>query len=493
MSYRIAIAEISHESNTFCTDATKVEAFKQYMWLQGDEIVREHAGNRTYLGGMLESAGDPGISPLPVFATTAEPSGIISAGAYEEMVGTLLAGLERAMPLAAVCLALHGAGVVEGIDDLEGAVLSAVRELVGPRVPIVATLDLHGNVTEKMVDVADGLFGVNLYPHTDSFDRGSEAMTFLHRLLRGEIAPAMHLERLPMLMPLSSTDVDPARRLNSLCWDWEQRPGMLDCTIFHGFPYTDVPVVGTSVLAITNGDAAAAHQAATAVAAAVWDAREEFRPRPIDAAQAIAEAQRIDDGLVVVNDASDNPGGGAPGDGTHLLRAMLTCNLQDACYGFIYDPETAQQAARSGVGTTIGVRLGGKTDALHGRPIEAPAYVKAVTDGRFRLTTPMGRGMRVDLGLMARLRIGRVDVLVSSQRRQVLDDEVFLLHGIDVRRYRIVGVKSSIHFRAGFAHLARVMIAADTPGATTARLERFQFQRIRRPMWPLDAAAVYPD
>jgi len=492
MSYRIAIAEISHESNTFCNDVTRIDAFKQYMWLRGEEIVREHAGNRTYLGGMLDGAMDPAISRVPVFAATAEPSGIIAHEAYEEMVGILLGGLARSMPLDGVCLALHGAGVVEGINDLEGAVLAAVRRLVGPRVPVVATLDLHGNITQDMIGHANGLFGVNLYPHTDSFERGREAMTSLRRLLRGEIAPVMHLERLPMLMPLSSTDLDPARRLNDLCQDWEQRPGVLDCTIFHGFPYTDVPAVGASVLAIADGAAGTARGAATAVARAVWEAREHYRPRPMDARQALAEARRIDSGTVVVNDTSDNPGGGAPGDGTHLLRAMLECGLQKACYGFIYDPETARQAARAGVGATIDVRLGGKTDALHGPPIDASAYVKGVTDGRFRLTTPMWRGMHVDLGLMARLRIGGVDVLVSSRRRQVLDDEAFLLHGIDVRRYNIVGVKSSVHFRAGFAHLATAMIAADTPGATTARVESFRFRQIRRPIWPLDAAAAYP-
>jgi microcystin degradation protein MlrC len=144
------------------------------------------------------------------------------------------------------------------------------------------------------------------------------------------------------------------------------------------------------------------------------------------------------------------------------------------------------------VGTTIHVRLGGKTGTLHGTPIEAEAYVKCLTDGRFRLTTPMGRGLAVNFGPMARLQIGGIDILVASERSQVLDDEVFLLHGIDVRRYKIVALKSSAHFRAGYTHLAKAIITADAPGATTLHLENFTHHRVRRPIWPLDAEAVYP-
>jgi microcystin degradation protein MlrC len=199
----------------------------------------------------------------------------------------------------------------------------------------------------------------------------------------------------------------------------------------------------------------------------------------------------VDRGPVVINDTSDNPGGGSPGDSTHLLRAILDAGLEGACYAFIYDPQTAALAHDAGIGATIRVRLGGKTDDLHGAPIEAEAYVKTLTDGRFRLTTPMGRGMAVDLGPSARLVIGGVDIIVASERNQVLDDEVFLLHGINVRSRRIVALKSSAHFRAGFRDLAAAIITADAPGATTLHLEHFDHRRIRRPIWPLDPETTY--
>jgi microcystin degradation protein MlrC len=490
MTYRIAIGEVAHETNTFCPEPTSVTPFKEYAWLLGDEIVRVNGGNRTYLGGMLAKLAELNLTAVPAFATMAYPSGTITAAAYEEILATLLDAIAGAMPVDAICLSLHGAGVAQGVDDLEGAILAVVRERFGPEIPVAVTLDLHGNITQQMLDNADGLFGVNFYPHTDSYERGEEAIAFLHRMLKGEIKPVMHLEQLPMMIPTCSTDLEPGKRLNALCWEWEKRPGMIDCTIFHGFPYTDVPAVGMTVLTITDNDPALAAKAGKAVAQAIWEVREEYLPEIISPEGAINRALAAPEGPVVINDTSDNPGGGSPGDSTHLLRTMLEMNLDSACYAYIYDPETARQVHAAGVGATVSVRLGGKTDDLHGTPIEAEAYVKCLTDGRFRLTTPMGRGMLVELGPMARLQIGGVDVLVGSERQQVLDDEMFLLHGIDVRRYKIVALKSSSHFRAGYTHLATAIIAADAPGATTLRLDGFPYHRIRRTMWPLDGAEM---
>lgn len=491
MTYRIAIGEVAHETNTFCAAPTGVEVFRRYQWHRGDEIVAAHAGNRSYVGGMLDAAGRLGVAAVPVFCTMAYPSGTITADAYAVILDELLGGIARALPLDAVCLSLHGAGVAEGADDLEGDLLRRVRELVGPDVPIAVALDLHGNITQAMLDHADGLFGTNFYPHTDSFERGAEALAFLVRLLRREIRPVMHLTTLPMVISTCSTDLEPGRRMNELCWEWEARPGLLDVTIFHGFPYTDVPAVGVSVLTIADGDAALAREAGADVARAIWAAREEYRPTSLTPQEAIAAALAVEGGPVVINDTSDNPGGGSPGDSTHLLRAILDAGLDGACYAFIYDPQTAALAHDAGIGATVRVRLGGKTDTLHGAPIEAEAYVKGLTDGRFRLTTPMGRGMAVDLGPSARLVIGGVDIIVASERNQVLDDEVFLLHGIDVRRRKIVALKSSAHFRAGFRDLAAAIITADAPGATTLHLEHFDHRRIRRPIWPLDQETTY--
>lgn len=493
MTYRIWIGEFAHETNTFCKDLTPVEGFKANQWETGEGLLRAHTGNRTYVGGMIDRARELGVTVVPGLSTWAMPSGTISRAAYEEILSEVLTSIEAAMPLDGVCISLHGAGVAEGVDDLEGAVLAAIRRLVGPNVRIAAPLDLHGNITQEMLNLADGLFGVHLYPHTDSYERGAEALGFLVGVLDGKIKPAMHLETLPMMIPTTTTDLDPGRKMNELCWQLERETaGLLDVAVFHGFPYTDVPCVGVSVLAVANGDRSVAEQAAKRVAGAIWAAREEYRPQSRSVHEAIDAALAVDGQPVVINDTSDNPGGGSPGDSTHLLRAMIERRLESACYGFIYDPEVAAQAHDAGVGATIRVRLGGKSDDLHGAPIEADAYVKTLADGRFRLTSAMWQGYLFDLGKTARLVIEGVDVIVSSVRSQTLDAEVFLLHGIDVTRYKVVALKSSQHFRAGFRHLAAAIIAADAPGATTLQLQGFPHKRITRPIWPLDPDAAYP-
>jgi microcystin degradation protein MlrC len=267
---------------------------------------------------------------------------------------------------------------------------------------------------------------------------------------------------------------------------------MLDVAFFHGFPHTDIPGIVVTVVATADGDAAQARRAARAVGRRIWELRDNFLANLPGADEGVRRALASGQPPVILAEVSDNPGGGGPGDGTHLLRALLAANVPQTCFGFVFDPETARQAHAAGAGATIRVRLGGRTDTLHGAPVEADAYVKCLTDGQFVYTTPMGRGSHVDLGPMARLVIGNVDVLVSSVRTQTLDTEVFLLHGIDVARQRVVALKSQQHFRAGFEHVAGEIIRVDTPGLTSSNLSSLPFERLRRPIWPLDRAVTYP-
>ncbi len=488
---RIAIGEFAHETNTFRPGVTDVGAFRALQWETGEEILRAHRGVRDFLGGMIATAERLGLELVPTFATVAEPSATISREAYETIRDTLFAAIRDAGPVDAICLSLHGAGTAEGIDDVEGTLLAELRAVVGPDLPIVVTLDLHGNLTPAMVEHADVLLNCHEYPHVDIYERGEEAVELAAKLARGEMRPVKHLEILPMLLPPATTVADPALAINRECFAWEARPGIIDCAFVHGFPHTDVPIVRASVLATADGDAGLAREAAQAVARRVWESREAFRDDLPGAAEAVRMALASAARPVVVAEISDNSGGGAPGDGTHLLRALLDADVPESCFGFIADAETVRQAHAAGVGATIDVRLGAKTDGLHGEPIAARAYVKGLTDGRFRLTTPMGAGAPVDLGLMARLIVGNVDVLVSSIRSQTLDDEVFRLHGIDVSRYKVVALKSTQHFRAGFMPLAGEIIRADPLGATTSNLLQHPYTRVPRPVWPLDDTAAW--
>lgn len=483
---RFLIGQIAHETNTFSNVATTKELFEWWEWDRGQGIIDRHQGVEDYLGGMIARARELEIELAPAFSAFATPSGTITHDTYLQLKNTLLTEIQQAGSVDAVCLALHGAGVAEAVDDIEGDLLAVVRRAVGANTPIVVTLDLHGNLTQEMVDHADILLGVNFYPHTDSADRGREAVDVALRIARGQLQPIMHLAKLPLMIPTSTTNLSPAKDINELCWAWEARDGIVDCTFFHGFPMTDVPCAGVSILAAAHRDEALAQEAAQSVATAVWAQRRAFfpdLPTPEAGIQiALASLSRP----VVINETSDNPGGGTPGDGTHLLRAMLEAELTDACFGFIYDPDVAALAHETGAGAYIDVELGGKTDHLHGAPLAVHAYVKCLTDGRFLQSSPMWRGSKVNLGKSVRLQIDGLDVIVCSVRSQVFDEQVFLLHGIDVTLRKIVALKSSQHFRAAYEQVSDHIVTVDSPGLSTMRIQSFGHRRIARPIYPLD-------
>ncbi|MGO0061978.1 M81 family metallopeptidase [Brevibacillus fluminis] len=483
---RIVIAEVMHETNTFSNVPTTRELFELWEWARGDATIANHRGVRDFLGGMIDAADQRGIEVVGAFSASAYPAGTITSKTYEALQDELLSGIAAAGKVDAICLALHGAGVAEGIDDLEGALLKAVREQVGYELPLIVTLDLHGNITDEMVREADILLGVHLYPHTDCYERGLEAVELAERMVKGTLVPRMYRATLPLIVPTSTTNLSPAKDINEACYRWEREPGMVDCAFFHGFPYTDIPELGVTVIAIANDDAELAKRAAESVADLIWAKRDEFAPDVLSPKEGLALAKEATAFPVVINETSDNPGGGTPGDGTYLLRAMLEADLQDACFGFIYDPEVAALAHEKGVGATIEVQLGGKTDQLHGEPIALTAYVKALTDGAFITSSPMGKGSPVNLGKSVRLQANGVDILVCSVKTQVLDEQVFLLHGIDVTAYKIVALKSSQHFRASFEPISAQIITVDSPGLTTLQFSSFAYKRLNRPKYPLD-------
>lgn len=488
---RIAIAGLSHETNTYAVESTGHTGLNRFLVSREDEVVARNRGVRSYVGGMLDAADAIGAEVVPVVVAIADPSGTIAAEAYADLKDSILRGVEAVLPVDAVALELHGAGVVDGTPDLEGDLGQALRTLVGPDVKLVAAFDLHGNVTPAMVDAYDLMLPVHLYPHTDMYERGHEVVSLLPSLLDGSLVPTTHVERLPMLLPASTTDAGhPGNEMNERCYAVEALPGVVDCAVFHGFPFTDTADVGVNVICTTNNDPDLAARGAREVASWLWSARERFRPETDTPETAVRLAREATEFPVVINDTADNPGGGTPGDATHVLRAFLEGGLDDAVFGFIYDAEVVAAAIAAGVGATIDVKLGGKHDSIHGAPIAASAYVKLITDGRFVLRNIM-EGMELDLGPTALLVIDGVEVIVTSKPQQTFDPEIFVLHGIDVRRRKVIGLKSSNHFRAGFRDVAARIITADSPGLTTQRLDVFERAHKPGPLWPLDAEAEY--
>jgi microcystin degradation protein MlrC len=489
---RIAFAGIVHETNTYCRDETDKNLFHQ---LRGERILRQIKSD-TSLGGALRACDALGFEVVPLMVAIAEPSGSIASDTYAGFKNEILERLESAFPIDGVFLDLHGAGVVTGLPDLEGDLVVAIRAQLGEAVPITASFDLHGNVTQTMADALDGVFACHEYPHIDMHLRAEEAIQLIDRMLKENFRPVIHVETLPMLQPMTNTFTGPGQEILNYMLSLEREEGVIDVSWFHGFPYTDIPHIGSYIVVTTESDREQAIRIAKKGAKKLWQEKEKFIPLRLSADDAVEKARLASsspskkDGPIVINETSDNCGGGSPGDGTHLLAAMLNAKLEKACFAFIVDAEVAQQAHQAGVGVTIDISLGAKYDDLHGEPLNISVYVKALHDGRLVMQA-MGRGARIHLGPLARLVIEGIDIVVGSRRSQTFDPGPFEAVGIDVKRYPIVALKSSNHFRAGFGDLAAEIITADSPGLTTLQIEVFPREKKSYPLWPIDSDAAY--
>lgn len=481
---KILIGGITHETNTFSNVKTDEDAFRQWDWHIGTEVF-QNRGVRNYIGGMLDQADSLGIEVIPTFSTFAYPSGAITANAHTTLIDTLINQIRSSENYDVVLLSLHGAGVTETTEDLEGYVLKEVRKVVGESIPIIVTLDLHANMTKKMVETADVILGNHLYPHTDSYEVGAEAVNIAKKIVEQQLKPTMYLKQIPMIIPTSTTNLSPAKDINEICYDLEKQEDVVDCTFYHGFPYTNISRLGVSVLVTTNNNPKLAENIAHKVSQTIWNKKKDFIQEQPSPKEGIELALAHKGKPVILNETSDNPGGGTPGDGTFLLRAMVESDLKNVCYAFIYDPDVVQTAIQKGVGATIDIELGGKTDNLHGQPIKMDAYVKVISDGAFIQSSPMGKGSHVNLGPSVRLQYNGVDIIVCSVKSQVLDEEIFKLHGIDIQKYKIIGLKSSQHFRAGFENISSKIITVDSPGLSTLDFRSFDYSRLETKLFPL--------
>jgi len=484
---RIAIAGIVHETNTYVQEETPISAFKI---LRGEQMLKIR-GTETHTGGAIDACVRLGVTAVPILQAFAQPSGKIAAEAYNTMKTDLLERLASEMPVDGVFLDLHGAGSVAGCLDLEGDLAEAVRSLVGESVPITAAFDLHGNITQRMADVLDGVFACHEYPHIDMHLRAGEAIELIFDMLEKNYRPTLAVETVPMLMPTTTTFKGPGKTLRDRVQQLGgEDPDAINVSLFHGFPYADVPHIGCHIVVTSRAGEAHARSLAQQIGRELWAQRESFRALSLSAAEAVEAAQAATAKPVVINETSDNCGGGSPGDGTHLLRAMLAAKLDNACFGFIVDPEVADQAHRAGVGSTLHVNLGGKYDDLHGEPLALDVYVKSLHDGRC-IMQAMAKGAKISYGKLARLQVEGMDIVVGSNRSQTFDTEPFLAVGIDVLAKDFVALKSSNHFRAGFDTLAGTIITADPPGLTTHHVEVFPRTLSSQPLWPLDENATY--
>lgn len=504
----VLLAEFSHETNTFAESPTDRDVFQERREYFGNDVLRKLIGTNTAVGGAIEVADEQGIEIHPIVSAAAMPGGVIPTEVFNFYADKILEGIEtNESDLDAVFLALHGAMVPSGYDDGEGQLLSRIREKVGPELPIVVTLDLHGNISPEMIELADALIAFESYPHVDMGETGRTGMETLVGIIRNEISPEMHMERPPVLAtyPKQNTREGPMAAVMEKARSLEAREGVLKVNVFPGFHQADIPSMGFTIPVVGDGTWMDARKAARELAAFVWDIRENLvgdYPGPEDA---VSEARQLvanndhDSGPVVMADLGDNPGGGSAGDGTTLLRELLNQDIQNGGFAIMHDPDVVEQCIKAGVGEQIKVTLGGKTDDLHGEPIvSVDGHIKAITDGEFLNTGPMGTGTENHLGRAVRLECGEnhgVSVLLTENRMQPLDAEIWRHMTIQPERLDILVVKSLNHYRADYEPMASHVIPVDTVGLSAIDPHKFDYESIRRPQYPLDDLSVdaYPD
>jgi len=488
MSQRVLAAEFMHETNTFSVQPTDEAAFRACAFHLAGEIPSAYRGTRTALGAAFEAAGEFGWNLTTPIAAHANPSGRVTDAAFDRIAGEILTDCDG---LDGVLLHLHGSMSTRSHDDGEGELLARLRARLGPDVPIMVVLDLHATVTEAMAAHANALIAYRTYPHIDQYERTWQAARLLRRAMAGEIRPSVALARRPILYALDGgrTNSAPMMELLRRGDELERSGRALAVSIHAGFSSADVHDIGPSVAVTVDGDAAGGRAEAESLIEYAWQQRRHSTIHFTPLAEAIAEAGRPDGSgkPLVIADYSDNPGAGAYGDGTTLLRAMIEANVSDAALHAICDPQAVREAQAAGVGAPVTMRLGGKVDpAIGGGPLTVTGHVAAITDGEMILSGPVGGGVRRSYGLSLLLRVGGIDVIVISSNGQAIDLAQFTSLGVDPTRKAIVAVKSMQHFRAAFEPIARKVVEIDTGALCTKDFKNRPYRNIRRPIWPLD-------
>lgn len=489
---RIALGGIIHETSTFVGTRTTLADFERSRGIaRGAAVLDTYTGTNVCTGGFLEGARRFGFEPVPLLRADAWPGGLIVRADYEALRDELCERLRLADAEArvdGVLLDLHGAMVVEGIDDGDGDVVAAVRAVLGPDRPLVFTQDLHGNHTRLRVSAGDALIGFDTFPHVDMAERGLEAAELIARTVRGEIRPVMALHQLPLFWATSTqiTAHPPMDEVLRQVHALEARPGILSVTVATGFPWADVPEVGSSVVVVADGRRELAQQVADELAAWIWERRDRWYAEPVTVREALAAGARAGRYPIILADHTDNTGGGSPGDSTEMLRTFLELRLTDALLLYMVDPEVAVQAHQAGPGARISVRLGGKSAPIQGPPLEAEADVIALSDGAFAYDGPMFAGLKGNLGASARLQIEGVTVVVVTGREQPFDMAFARSLGIDCRQMRVIGLKSSAHFRAAFEPIAGSIYNIDAAGIHTHVYPDLPHRKRTRPVFPVE-------
>lgn len=487
---KIAIGTYHHETHSFSKDITDLESMKNCMFDDKNHLIERHRGSRgSYgsLGGYIDYAELHGWEIVPLFAAAALPAGPITKSAYEYVKNQMLINL-KGQDVDGVLLHLHGASVVTDVEDAEGELIKSIKELIGQDKPVMTIFDLHANVSSFAVNEADAIFGYNTYPHDDIYEREQEVCRLFENVVTGKVKPTMYRAQPPILFPatLTETDAGPMKKIMDMAYEWEKQSGVINVSPFAGFYGSDKKQAGPSCVVITDNDLHLAEKIAKEIVDYIWEIKEEFffEMTPIDKAIKTAEEN---DGLWAFIDECDDPLGGGTADGTFLLDSVLKSNIKSGAVSTIKDPEIVEKACEVGLGGKVKGKLGGKTDNLHGEPIDINAEVVLLTNKKipwayFDLNTLQ------DLGRIAVLNQNGILIVVTELKAATENINIFKYLGIDVSDLKIIILKGfGKAYRDVFKDIPVGYITPEGIGITNPDVSKIgNFKTIRRPIYPMD-------
>jgi microcystin degradation protein MlrC len=496
MPHHVLTAEFAHESNTFKKGATTLDDFKSETFLRDAEAIAERGAANTELAGYLDAAREAGWRITHVVSAHAGPGARVARQAFDHIAGLICEAVRAQKDsLDGILLSLHGAMVPDFTEDGEGELLARLRAITGPAMPIAITLDLHANCTPLMCELADIVISYKTYPHVDMRERGLQTGRILERMMAGTAKPRTLRAHRPMLDEINGgrSDAGPMIPLYSRARAAEGEPGIMGVSINAGFSDADIREVGPTVTVTfdqtVDGCAERARAIAEEIADGIWAARFTSENAYLSVGEAAAIARDFDtaQGPLLIADYSDNPGSGAYGDATNLLKAMLEAGLANAAFGPMIDPEAASYLHSRKVGERVSLLLGGKNDpGFGGGPLHLNGEIMLLSDGNFIGDGPILGGLHHSLGRTAVLRVDGIDILVTTANTQMLDQQAFKAFGITPSEKSVIGLKSMQHFRAAFEPIAGRVIVCDSGALSTPQYDRRTYRNVPRPIFPLD-------
>ncbi len=491
---RVATLGLFHESNTFAPHRAGYRQFEEAGIYRGDEIVEAFAGSHATMGGYLAADGQLGLEIVPLAFAQANPMGPMTTDAFERLSAELIGLLRRGGPWEAVLLAQHGAAVSEQHHDADGEFIARVRSTVGPDVPIGVTLDLHANVSPRMVENATVTALYRTNPHLDASRRALECALLVARTVAGEARPVQALVQPPVAVNIlrQATAAEPMCSLMAEVDRAHSVPGILAAGIAEGYPYADVPELGMACVVVADGDAALARQVAGALAGSVWGAREELQGTALSVEDAVARACRAAEGPLLLLDVGDNIGGGSAGDSTAILNEARRMRL-DGYLESLCDAAAAAACRAAGVDGRLELEVGGRLET-GSPPCRVSGAVVALSDGRFEDPASLHGGFRAfNLGPTAAFRTDEGQTLVLTSL-PVIDSSIERHRslGLEPERMRVIVAKGVHSPVPAYGPIAKEMLFVDSPGSTRADLSLLPYRHRRRPLYPFEPGAVFP-